>query len=148
MKNIKTLIYEDFGFPITLVDVPIKMVMGQEILDIDMYKLQISVLKHLIFKATPLTGSQLRFIRKFLKLSTTDFAKKLGVTHPTILSWEKEEAHINPTADMCVRIEILKLIQDEDFRKFITQITAEMLSIHKKEKEEPIEIDHQQLIAC
>lgn len=68
MKNIKTVIYEDFGFPITLVDVPIKMVMGQEVLDIDMYKLQVSVLKHLIFKATPLTESQLRFICKFLRL--------------------------------------------------------------------------------
>lgn len=147
MTHTKTIIYEDFGFPITLVDIPIKMIMGQEVLDIDMYKLQISVLKHLIFKATPLTGSQLRFIRKFLKLSTTDFAKKLGVTHPTILSWEKEEAFINPTADMCVRIEVLKLIQDEDLRKFITLISAEILSLHKKEKEAPIEIDRQQLIA-
>jgi DNA-binding transcriptional regulator YiaG len=148
MKNVKTIIYEDFGFPITLVDVPIKMIMGQEILDIDMHKLQISVLKHLIYKATPLTGGQLRFIRKFLRLSTTDFAKKLGVTHPTILSWEKEEAHINPTADMCVRIEVLKIIQDEDFRKFITLISAEILALHKKEKEKPIEIDRQQLISC
>lgn len=147
MKKTRTIIYEDFGFPITLVDVPIKMVLGQEILDIDMYKLQINVLKQLIFKATPLTGSQLRFIRKFLRLSTTDFARKLGVTHPTILSWEKEEAHINPTADMCVRIEVLKLIQDEDFRKFITQISAEILAMHKKEKEEPIEIYRQQLLA-
>jgi DNA-binding transcriptional regulator YiaG len=148
MTNTKTIIYEDFGFPITLVDVPIKLVMGEEILDIDMHKLEISVLKHLIFKATPLTGSQLRFIRKFLRLSTTDFAKKLGVTHPTILSWEKEEAHINPTADMCVRIEVLKLIQDEDFRKFITQVSAEILARHKKEQEAPIQIDRQQLIAC
>jgi len=49
---------------------------------------------------------------------------------------------------MCVRIEILKLIQGEDFRKFITQISAEILSLHKKEKEAPIEIDRQQLIAC
>lgn len=77
MTKIKTIIYEDFGFPITLVDVPIKIVMGEEILDIDMHKLQISVLKFLIFKATPLTGSQLRFMRKFLKLTTTDFAKKI-----------------------------------------------------------------------
>ncbi|MBS0623010.1 MAG: hypothetical protein JSS62_00125 [Verrucomicrobia bacterium] len=148
MTKIKTIIYEDFGFPITLVDVPIKIVMGEEILDIDMHKLQISVLKFLIFKATPLTGSQLRFMRKFLKLTTTDFAKKLGVTHPTILSWEKEEAHINPTADMCVRIEVLKFIQDEDLRKFITQITAEILALHKKEQEAPIKIDPQQFIAC
>ncbi len=147
MTHTRTIVYEDFGFPITLVEVPIKMVMGEEIIDIDMHRLEISVLKHLIFKATPLTGNQLRFIRKFLRLSTTDFAKKLGVTHPTILSWEKEEAHINPTADMCVRIEVLKLIQDEDFRKFITEITAEILALHKKEKEEVIEIDRQQLIA-
>lgn len=146
MKN-RTIIYEDFGFPITLIDIPIKMVLGEEVLDIDMHKLEISVLKQLIFKATPLTGSQLRFTRNFLRLSTTDFAKKLGVTHPTILSWEKEEAHINPTADMCVRIEVLKTIQDEDFRKFITLISAEIIARHKQAQEAPISIDRQQLIA-
>lgn len=136
----KTIIYEDFGFPITLVEVPIKIVMGEEILDIDMYNLQISVLKYLIFKKTPLTGSQLRFIRKFMKLSTTDFAKKVGVTHTTILSWEKEEASINPTADVYIRMEILKTLQDADVRKFFNEVTVENLISHKKEKEFPIEI--------
>lgn len=49
---------------------------------------------------------------------------------------------------MCVRIEVLKFIQDEDLRKFITQITAEILALHKKEQEAPIKIDPQQFIAC
>ena len=145
MKKKETIIYNDFGFPITLVDVPIKMVMGEEILDIDMYKLQINVLRYLIFKPTPLTGPQLHFIRKFLKLSSKDFAKKLGVTHPTILAWEKEQAAIAATADLCVRIEIFKAIQDEDLRRLITQVTAESLTTHKREKEEIIQIDQSQM---
>lgn len=140
MKKKETILYHDFGFPITLVDVPIKLVMGEEILDIDMYKLQMKVLKYLIFKSTPLTGPQLHFIRKFLKLSSNEFAKKMGVTHPTILSWEKEHAPITATADMCIRLEAIKAMQDEDIRKFITQITAESLSANKKAKEESIRI--------
>lgn len=147
MKNKETIIYTDFGFPITLIDVPIKMVMGEEILDIDMYKLQVSVLKYLIFKPTPLTGPQLHFIRQFLKLSSKDFAKKLGVTHPTILSWEKEQSPITATADMCIRLEAIKAIQDEDIRKLITQVTAESLTSHKKTKEDVIQINQEQLIA-
>lgn len=141
MKNKETIIYNDFGFPITLVDVPIKMVMGEEILDIDMYKLQVSVLRYLIFKPTPLSGPQIHFIRKFLKLSSKEFAQKLGLTHPTILSWEKEQATIPTTADMCIRIEVLKAIQGDEIITFVNRVTTESLATHKEEKEDIIQID-------
>lgn len=147
MKIKKTIIYNDFGFPITLVDVPIEMVMGEEILDIDMYKLQVSVLRYLIFKPTPLTGPQIHFIRKFLKLSSKDFAKKLGLTHPTILSWEKEQATIPTTADMCMRIEALRALQGEEIITFVNQVTIESLATHKEEKEALIQIDRELISA-
>lgn len=148
MKKKRTIIYKGLGFPITLIDVPVRKIAGEEILDIDMNRLQIAVLKLLIFKTTPLKGEQLRFIRKYLGMSTTEFAKKFGVTHPTILKWEKNQNAINPATDFYIRLYVLQYIQEGDLKKLCTEITAEMLAEHKEEKESTIEIDQQQLIAC
>jgi DNA-binding transcriptional regulator YiaG len=100
----RRIVYNGFGFPIIIPNAHIKVVAGEEVLDIDMNKLQIAVLKLLIFKSTPLTGKQLRFIRKYLRMSTPDFAKKLGVTHPTIIKWENNKNSINPTTDFYIRL--------------------------------------------
>lgn len=142
------MVYNGFGFPITLIDAPIRKILGEEVLDIDMNKLQIAVLKMLIFKITPLTGEQLRFIRKFFGMSTTEFAKKFGVTHPTILKWEKNQNAINPATDFYIRLCVLQHIQEGDLKRLCKEITAELLAAHKTDKESIIEIDQQQLIAC
>lgn len=148
MKKTRTMVYNGFGFPITLIDAPIRKVLGEEILAIDMNRLQITVLKLLIFKPTPLTGEQLRFIRKFLGMSTTAFAKKFGVTHPTILKWEKNQNAINPATDFYIRLCVLQYIQEGDLKRLCVEVTAEMLAAHKADKEAAIEIDQYQLIAC
>lgn len=148
MKEKRTIIYKGFGFPITLIDAPIRKIAGEEVLDVDMNKLQITVLKVLIFKPSPLTGEQLRFIRKFFGMSTTEFAKKFGVTHPTILKWEKNQNPINPATDFYIRLCVLQQIQEGDLKKLCAEITAEMLAAHKAMKESAIEIDQQQLMAC
>ncbi len=148
MKEKRTIIYEGLGFPITLVDVPIEISGGEEILDIDLSKLQERVFRYLIYKPAPLTGKQLRFIRKFLEMSTTEFGKKFGVTHPTVLKWEKEKSPIDPTAEFCIRLFALKHLQDSDLKRLCDEITVEKLLAERSKKESAIQIDEQQLIAC
>ena len=46
----ETFIYGGLGFPIELIDVPIKKVFGEWIIDIDMNELQLFVFKRLIYK--------------------------------------------------------------------------------------------------
>lgn len=147
MKEKRTLIYNGLGFPITLIDAPIKKMLGEEVLDIDMNKLQITVLKLLIFKTTPLKGEHLRFIRQFLGMSTPEFARKFGVTHPTILKWEKNQNAINPATDFYIRLYVLQHIQEGDLKRLCAEVTTEMLAAHKQEKEPDIEIDRQHLMA-
>ena len=121
--------------------------MGEEVLDIDLHKLQVTVLRFLIYNPTPLTGNQLRFIRKFLEMSTTDFAKKFGVTHPTVLKWEKGVAAINPTAEFCIRLYALQSLQNGDLRKLCSEITVENLAAKEIKADSSIEINEQQLMA-
>ncbi len=54
----ETFIYEGLGFPIKLIDTPMKKVYGEWVIDIDMNALQLFVFKELIHKPVPLTGKK------------------------------------------------------------------------------------------
>lgn len=141
-RKIETFVYEGFGFPLKLIKCPMKKVFGEWVLDINLSKLQIDMLKALIHKPVPLTGAELRFIRKFLELSTTDFGKLVGVSHPAVLKWEKEQVHINPTTEIYIRLYVLKHLQakDKEFRSLYEQISIETLIKHKNDKQVPLSI--------
>ena len=81
----ETFVYEGLGFPVKLIDCPMKKMIGEWVLDINMVALQRLVFRELIHKSYPLTGKEMRFMRKFLEMSTTEFAKKIGISHATIV---------------------------------------------------------------
>ena len=136
-KKTETFVYEGFGFPIKLINCPMKKVFGEWILDINLAKLQIDMLKELIHKPIPLTGAELRFIRKFLEMSTTLFGKLVGVSHPAVLKWEKNQAHINPATEIYIRLYVLQHLQvkDKEFRNLYEQISIADLIKHKNNRQ-------------
>lgn len=79
-KN-ETFTYTDLGFPIELIDVPMRKIFEEWILDINLNDFQLEVLKMLIHKPTPLQADELRFIRKYFEMTTTVFGEVLGVSH-------------------------------------------------------------------
>lgn len=84
--------------------------------NIDFNKLQKSVLLHLCFKKTPLTGDEVRFIRKYFSLTTTAFAELFGHTHSAVLKWENQDsdiARINPATEVYIRLKILSFLHKE-----------------------------------
>jgi DNA-binding transcriptional regulator YiaG len=89
-KKIKK-IYEDygFGFPVTLLNVPMIEVRGELVPDVNQKNLQRRVIEALAFKPSRLTGNEVRFIRLFAELTLVQFANRLDVTHPAVLKWEK-----------------------------------------------------------
>lgn len=150
MKETKTesFIYEGLGFPIRLVNVPMKKVLGEWAIDINFNALQIAVLNMLAKKPAALTGAELRFIIDYLEMSTRDFAKLFGVTHAAVLKWEKEESKMNPSTEVCLRLYILNYLKatDKEFRKLYQQITPNDLA-HSVSENIPLEIDAHK-IAC
>lgn len=75
-------------------------------LDINFNKLQFAVLECLIRKPTPLNGGELKFMRKFLNLSTTDFGEIFGVTHTAVIEWEEEKTRANLSSDIYIHFSI------------------------------------------
>jgi hypothetical protein len=64
-RKIETLVYKGLGFPIKLIDVPMKKMFGDWVIDINMAQLQFVVLRALMYKPTRLTEDELKFIRHF-----------------------------------------------------------------------------------
>ena len=69
----QTITYSGLGFPIRLIDVPMKKMFGDWVIDIDMKELQLVVLRALVHKPLRLTKEELKFIRHFLIMTTTEF---------------------------------------------------------------------------
>ncbi len=89
-KKKETFIWEGLGFPIRLINAPMRKVFGEWILDINLENFQKIVLLTLARKSNSLSGAELRFIIDYLKMSTREFAQLFCVTHAAVIKWEKK----------------------------------------------------------
>lgn len=132
MKNTdrkqETFIYEGLGFPVELIDCPMKKIMGEWVIDVNLVALQRFVFQGLIHKPLPLTGKELRFMRKFLKMSTTEFGEKLGVSHAAVVKWEKEQAQISPAQEPYLRLFLCERFKDSELLRIYREIRPELLA--------------------
>lgn len=147
MKKKETFIYKGLGFPIKLVNVPMRKVFGEWIIDIDFNILQTVALHMLAKKPAALSGGEIRFIIDYLELSTREFAKLFGVSHAAVLKWEKEESKMNPSTEIYLRLYLFNYLKvtDKEFRKLYLRINPAALA--KEPLEDPLEIDIAK-IAC
>jgi DNA-binding transcriptional regulator YiaG len=146
-KKRTTFIYEGLGFPIRLVNAPLKKVYGEWTFDFSMGIFQKVVLHMLAMKTSPLTGKELRFIIDYFEMSYRDFAKIFGVSHVAVVKWEKEKSKMNRSTEIYLRLYILNYLKvtDKEFRKLYLQINPENLATAEIE-ETPLEIDAEKIV--
>lgn len=142
-KKKKTFIFKDLGFPIKLINAPMKKEFGEWYIDIDMNKLMRVVLEALAHKPSALTGDEISFIRSYLRMTTIDFGKIFGVSHVAVLKWESGENKISPALDVYIRLYILDYLRakDKEFRSLYQQLNLGELSKVGKGKIHPIAVD-------
>lgn len=143
-KKNESFTYTDLGFDVELVDVPMKKIFGEWILDIDLNILQLKVLEMLIHKPTPLQAKELRFIRKYFEMTTTAFGKLLGVSHAAVIKWENGQLPA-PPMDVYIRMFVMDRLdaKNADFVKLFHEINMSVLVQAKKtgKKEKPLSIN-------
>lgn len=133
-KN-ETFTYTDLGFPIELIDVPMRKMLGEWVLDINLNIFQLEVLKMLIHKPTPLQAGQLRFIRKYFEMTTTAFGEILGVSHAAVIKWESGQLPA-PPMDVYIRMYIMDRLnaKNAEFGKLFHEVNMANLVRAKKER--------------
>lgn len=142
-KRTKTLVFYGLGFPIKLIDVSMKKMAGEWVIDINMEKLMLTVFEFLAHKPRSLTDRELHFIRSYLKMSMKEFGKLFGVSHVAVLKWESGKTKISPALEFYVRLYILNHIQakGEAFKALYNEIPLEQLSKVQKGKIHPISVN-------
>jgi hypothetical protein len=102
------VIYKELGFPILLVDPPMVTVRGHQVPDVNLRALQEAVFRMLVGKPARLTGAEVRFIRKYLRLRQVDLAEVLNRANHTVVSqWESrgdERAGMDYNTEVVLRI--------------------------------------------
>lgn len=134
-KRTETLIYKDLGFPIKLINVPMRKIMGEWVLDINLNTLQLEVLKLLIHQLTPLQAGQLRFIRKYFEMTTTAFGDIFGISHAAVIKWENGQLP-TPAMDFYIRMYIMDRLKakNDEFGKLFHEVDMATLAQAKKER--------------
>lgn len=146
--KIETFIYEGLGFPVLMVNVPMKKVFGEWAMNINFAQLQRMTLLMLLKKNASLDGKEVRFIRHYLNMSVHKFAEWLGVTHVAVLNWESQEKKMNADTEINMRMRTLNHLNvtDKEFRKIYNQLDRKSIASRRIESA-PLEIDAEK-IAC
>jgi len=74
--------FNELGIPVVLIDPPMITVRGQLVPDVNLRQLADAVFGLLIVKPARLTGDEVRFIRKHLRLRQADLARVLNMGSP------------------------------------------------------------------
>lgn len=124
-----------------------KEVMGKWVLDINLMALQRIVFHSLIHKPSPLTGKEMRFMRKFLGLSTTDPAGKLGLSHAAVVKWEGGDSKVSPAQETYIRLLFCELFQGSELLRLFKEIRPELLAKKIQGKSAPFQVNARELEA-
>lgn len=87
-----SVIFMELGFPIMLIDPPMIEIRGHLMPDFNMGQLQDTVFALLARKTARLSGSEVGFIRAYLRMRQVDFALLLNkANHSVVSQWEAKQ---------------------------------------------------------
>jgi DNA-binding transcriptional regulator YiaG len=98
------------GFPVTLVDVPMKEVRGDWIPDLYLNEFQQVVLWILAHMDAPMSGQQVRFVRHWMEKTQEAFADMHDVSHVAVSKWEakgEQPTAMTKATEVLLRLNIL-----------------------------------------
>ena len=111
-KNIKECVTNILGFKIKLLNVPILMVDGEEVVDVDFDALAEDIFFDFLRSPVRLTGDQLRFMRKHLALRQVEMFDILGLKQSTYSRFEANGNKLAFDVDMeliALKVEFAKI---------------------------------------
>ena len=76
-----------YGFPVVLKRVPMRNIRGVWVLDVNHQELKRQIFTELIFKKSRLTGNEVRAIRLYFEMTSSEFGQRFNVSHVAVLKW-------------------------------------------------------------
>jgi putative zinc finger/helix-turn-helix YgiT family protein len=98
-----------------------------------------AIARALIKKKTPLSGKEIRFLRKQVGLSAKELSMVLGVNPVTISRWENDIEPIGAANDKLIRLLYIQIFQ-ELCHTIIEGSVSYIKSIKPKDRQKPMKI--------
>ena len=95
----------------------------------------------IVKKPCALNGAEVRFLRKFLKMTGEQFGRYLGVTKHTISKWENEEDPVGSQSDRLIRA--ITVCLSEDLSEHLKDIGQMFPDINENSRSIDYKIDPQ-----
>jgi putative zinc finger/helix-turn-helix YgiT family protein len=77
---------------------------GEHVVELPHERLQSEVGRSLLEKRSPLTGQEIRFLRKAMALKGVELARMMGVNEATLYRWESGDKSISAVSDRLLRL--------------------------------------------
>lgn len=117
----KTVKFNGFGFPVILLNAPMKIEHGEEIPNVNFNRLQDNLFQALLLKPSRLSGAEVKFLRHYLKLTQEAFSKTLKVERSLISKWESKDLKatgMSSHIEIFLRLKLAKLKNQSIDRNF------------------------------
>lgn len=119
--------FEESGLSnVVLLDVPIlECECGEEIIGLPRLKRILDeIAKRILVKPERLSGEEIRFLRKRMRMTTSEFARKLDVARETLSRWENDKIRPRPITDRTIRLFYCqKMGVDSDLNDMVIDIS-------------------------
>jgi DNA-binding transcriptional regulator YiaG len=90
-----------------LENVPVRQTRHGLIVDVEPAQLEREIAAEIVRRGIPIRGAEVQFLRKTLGLSLDVFGKRIGLSAPAILKWERaREKRLAPINEVAVRASI------------------------------------------
>jgi DNA-binding transcriptional regulator YiaG len=87
-----------------LENAPVRQTRHGSILVADIGQVEREIAREIVRQGVPIRGAEVQFLRKSLSLSLEAFGKRLGLSAPAILKWERaREKRLAPVNEVAVR---------------------------------------------
>jgi DNA-binding transcriptional regulator YiaG len=113
--------FNGFGFPVILLNVPVKVEYGDEVPDINFKRIQEQLFHALLLKPSRLSGAEVKFLRHHLELTQDQFGKILKVERSLISKWEGKDLKVTGMSthiEIFLRLKLTKLKDQNIDRDF------------------------------
>jgi DNA-binding transcriptional regulator YiaG len=136
------VLYMELGFPVLLVDARMVEIRGELVPDVNSRHVQEAAFRLLVGKPGRLTGSEVRFIRKHLRMRQLDLAKVLNMANHSVVSqWEsrgEEAAGMDYNTEVLLRIWMAARIGLAD--RLLDLLEMELKNLSPEAAREPLRI--------
>lgn len=135
--KIKNYEWNGYGFPVIFAELPAVKLRGELIPDVDWQEIAKPLIQFIcVEQEWPFSGNQVKFIRHHLNMSLREFAKFMGVTHQSVMRWEKASkasTRMGAATEIMLRIKALKSLHSDS--KAIDQVVDKVDDVEKLQSE-------------